>query len=158
MAPVSNCFQFMGECLGSCRPGTDPISQRWLDCPHVDSFQILGVGVPVCSMRFLQDSKLLDAFFSPCPLCVPSMRGGCQALSRERWESLLGLVGDFLFVCLFLFCLFFCLFFLGGGAWLVCLFGFFFLFVCLFVWLVFFFIDLQALWRLFLWRWRGRKL
>ena len=32
---------------------------------------------------------VLDAFFSPCPLCVASMRVGCQALPRERWESVL---------------------------------------------------------------------
>ena len=62
-ADVLNFVQFVGVRLGCCCPGAGPIFQRRSDGSHVDGLKNLGVGTPVCSRQFLQDSKLLDVLY-----------------------------------------------------------------------------------------------
>ena len=52
-ADILNFVQFVGVHLRCCRPGNGPMFQRWSDCSHVDSFQNLGVGAPMCSRQLL---------------------------------------------------------------------------------------------------------
>ena len=76
-------FQLNHQCRCVSRMPMDHVCNLFQSqSPTVDGFQNPGVGTPICSRQFLQDSNLLCVPLSPCPPCVAAMGGGCQALPR----------------------------------------------------------------------------
>ena len=68
---ISSCriVQFIGVRLGCCRPGTGPIFHRWSDCPHVDSFQDLGVFYQCVPDSYFRTASFLVPFVFMSFMC-----------------------------------------------------------------------------------------